>query len=823
MLNFRSVKCITCIILIILLACPSITSARHQDQCYYQNDVNASNTVTIHSNPKELLSTTPQIQQVASWVDTSLISIGGTKAGTFTITGSIRGSWGPLGSASIACNLADCNSGSAGIGSNEVQSMCLTKDTQNIKYNGQNVHITRTTYPCILSNGVGLYMLITNETDNALSANYSPQQIINSDNNVTQITSNALNPNQNILSSALPTNGEYFIPTWHIGDYVTTSSDKNAQFTIKNATKCKMLPNSWSCITESIPSGRIYLKIIDSYYGDNYGSYTITFNTGVFQVGFLFRAIQIFDTILDNSSKLIATYVSKTLQPIFMLILTFYIIWYGIAFLTGVLEVKIHDMVMRMIKLCTVSLLFTPQGLLTVERYLIDPFWTLGSAISDIILMSVVFNATTGDVPTLSTAAETVMSKLWYIAIYDSILNILYSSPINAKIWGILFSLKFYYIILLYALTIVLTFSIFKAFLYSLDAMIRFYLIKTVFPLFMVISIIPTLEDFLMTLFKQLTVVAITLILIALSSALMIVMLDTSFKSLYNYTVCWRPIINLPVLDLLKFFMTSPYAEAKEALKFDVYMYTIVTAVLFYELFDKLGDLINGLSNVTSSIDETAQHTNAQFTNLRNKVQNKMKKLIFGENDSTKKQQDKDSKDNKSKVSRDDVSDNSSGEDSKQELNTQKSDSSQKRQESSSQSKNGEISPQKDSKFHSNNLERTPEIPEHDYFDDAVEDSSLEYGDIKLTEDLKRDSKELSVEEKLTQLQEQLKNSSSKKSKHVNRDGEGSGSEEDGEFADRESNAFHEQGNSKDNAAINRDDGSVQNSNEDEDNTNREN
>ncbi|AWD33419.1 putative trbL/VirB6 family protein [Candidatus Fokinia solitaria] len=865
MSNFKSIRCITGIILVVLSFLPSTTSARHQGQCYAADDVNASNTVTIYSNPQELISSVPQTQQVAPWIDTGLISIGGTTAGTFAITGTIRGSWGPLGSAATPCNLVDCNvSNSTGFGSNEVTTICLVQGTPGIQHTGQNVVFTSTTYPCILSNGIGLYMLITDDSNGSFSANYSAQQAINSNDNVAQLTSNALDPNADILSASAPMNGEYLVPTWHMNDYVTSSTNEVSQFAIKSAVKCPMLPSTLQCEEISVPAGRIYLKIVDSYYGDNYGSYTVTFDTGVFQVGFLFRAVQAFDTILSNSSKIIATYVMQALQPIFIIILTFYIMWYGIAFAVGALEVKTHDMVMRMIKLCTMSLLFTPYGLFIVEAYLIDPFWMLGSAMSDIILMSVLFNATTGEIPTLSTAAETVMSKLWYIAVYDAVLNILYSTPINAKIWGILFSLKFYYILLLYALTMVLTLSIFKAVIYSLEAMIRFYLVKMVFPLFMLLSVIPTLEDFLTTLFKQLTVVAITLILVALCSALMITMLDTSFQSLYNYTVCWRSIIDIPVLALVRFFMPTPYAEAKEALKFDVYMYTIVTAALFYELFNKLGGIIDSLSSVTTDIEKMMSgRTEKLFeSKIKSKVRSGTYKILAYAGDKTiatplsilfsplkaliTKLR---GKGDQSKISRDGLSGDSAEADTQKEHEAQQSRAQKKKRSDSSSASHQHQHPHHGQESHlppgdnralseddhesqSHHAQESHLLPgdnrvlseddreSHSYshnlenadsslFDDDMEAHTSKRRNTRLG-NLQHDNENLSVEEKLNKLREQFENTKNRKQSHVNRDGEGSSSEESGEFADREHNVFHENADSAEDMVIHRDSGSMQ-------------
>lgn len=577
----------------------------HPDQCYLENDLGKGSTIEVPSNPSNMMmKRTPQGQQVVKWIDTGLYAVGQVYKGdgsmaVLPITGSIDGSWYPWGAGgnSIPCQISRCT---------PTDTDCLSDLTAKGIAQGEAGEVVpnaATNIGCYLQNGVGLYGLIALPKGGSYTNQYN-------------------SPNDSAAISSNPP-AEFF-RTFHIGQI----TDSNGDFKVSASTSCKVV-NSGGMIYEcsndtangatNLVGGRLYLKILDSYYEDNYGTYTISFTNGIYRPGFIQQAIEIFETQLNFISAQLFLSVMNPMANIATLVLTLYLAINAITFMMGISSKNQTEMLMILIKVAFIgSMLGNAKTFFDfMNGHFFGLFTSIANTFSDVIVTSASFAqpidpSIAGNPATLHGTNELTGGGLpagaSYMTMYDGMLNSMISTAVNMKVISLLFTSKFYFIPLLYILIFIVIVAILKALTMYVMAIIQTALLIVIFPLIVIFLLFKTTAEFFKNWVSGLTNSAMLVIVTTAAVALMFQLIDDAFAQLFSYRACyqvlWEPKIFGFTLFTFRFWAPGIDGQIDNTLTAYNYLYSLVIAVMFNMIVDnsaKLSDALSSASLLPSS------------------------------------------------------------------------------------------------------------------------------------------------------------------------------------------------------------------------------
>ncbi len=591
----------------------SASNQAYADQCYLEQDLGQGATLEIPANPTNMMmKSDPQNKQVVKWIDTGLFAVGQVYAGdgsmvVLPITGRIDGSWYPWGRSdggggNKMCNVQACTATSTIGGKTVTNTDCLNSDTAGGLESGDAGKVVPTTASnigCWLGGGMGLYGLIALPKGGSYTNQYNT-------------------PNDNAALSANPPSE--FFRTFHFG-HIT---DGNGDFTVKASTTCKVTNSGnkiYSCSNDTangatnIVGGRLYLKILDSYYEDNLGSYTINFTGGIHKPGFIEQAIGVFENQLNLISKKLFILVMAPMAKIATLLLVLYMAMNGITFMMGISSKNQTEMLMVLLKVAFIGSML--GNATTFYDFMNSHFFSLFTAIanvfSDIIVTSASF-AKPPD-PTLASGAAIALkgtnditggglsAGAGYMTMYDGMLNSMISTAVNMKVISLLFTSKFYFIPLLYILIVIVIIAIFKALTMYIMAIMQTALLIVIFPLIVIFLLFKLTSEFFKNWVSGLTNSAMLVIVTTASVALMFQLIDDAFARLLGYRACyqilWQPQIFGFTLFTFRFWAPGIDGQIDNTLTAYNYLYTLVISVMFNMVVDNAAKLSDSLSNAS--------------------------------------------------------------------------------------------------------------------------------------------------------------------------------------------------------------------------------
>ena len=190
---------------------------------------------------------------------------------------------------------------------------------------------TETEYPCWISDGIGMYLLIRDTTSD--------------------------DPNATSFIVKSPNSG-----TIHLND---KDNQSKARFIINsNGEKVKDGSGNPNIIKKGM---EIYGKVYDSFYLDNYGTYQLNFVSGVYKKAKtpMFESCRnyILKPIQDISKKVFLGIVSDSAykKGVYALLIL-YITITGLLFLMGVIQVQLGELTLRAFKIGLVLVMLTPNA-----------------------------------------------------------------------------------------------------------------------------------------------------------------------------------------------------------------------------------------------------------------------------------------------------------------------------------------------------------------------------------------------------------------------------------------------------------------------------
>lgn len=281
-----------------------------------------------------------------------------------------------------------------------------------------------------------------------------------------------------------------------------------------------------------IPGSRIWSKILDRYYDDNDGGYTIKIKSGARVPGdgpiaSLIKLIR--NMLYDAAEKMYSNIVSDpTFRSAVWGLLTLYVIISAIAYLFGFAKVTQADIVIRIVKVGIIAQLLSPQSWEWFNYYLFTPF-TYG--VNDFICIVV------------DAAVPGMCQGGMGIDVFDNMLKQFFSAETHAKASSALFyggGAGIVYVIMIYTAIIVFLIMIVKTLFAFLIAYIPTALLITIAPFFICFMLFERtkhlFDGWLKEMFSYAMQSFLAMAMLGLVAAIIMEMMHRTI----GYRVCWK-------------------------------------------------------------------------------------------------------------------------------------------------------------------------------------------------------------------------------------------------------------------------------------------
>lgn len=531
--------------------------------CIAAQDFGMGGIYTIFADPDELTSggttllrTDPKDQQVAPWVNTDLTTFGGSvsvqnqKRADLRIY--IEGQWYPWGKIDTLneCDMVPCNK--------NIDPHCLsTGEKVEIDYSGGKT-------PCYLTEGYGLYGLISID---------------------------GTNPNTAAYASQLPSN---HFRTFHMK---TTGKDKYGVYVDVPYTEfCDIDEN---CTRdeyqgqEAVAKGKLYFRISDTYYQDNDGFYTVQVISGVTSSkGFIQNAIEIFETTIEQVTEAIYNGIlNSNFVNIVRALLLFYIALTALTFSLGLMQKGQQELIIRLIKVGIIVALISPTSWEFFNKYLFQLFTEGAHEISTLILNIVIFDRA-------DTLPFPVPEDVNALAVMDVFVKMLISSAVWYKILTPLFTAYILYFFGIALGVFFILFAIVRIVMLYIIAIFAMAVLLAVAPIFIVMILFKLTTKIFDDWLKQLVSAAIMIIIVAILAAMLLVLIVGSFTDLLSYGTCWDVLwpASIGSITLFTIYWWIPQQDLSSFLTFANYGYFIVIALVYHNLIGYIPALVDALA-----------------------------------------------------------------------------------------------------------------------------------------------------------------------------------------------------------------------------------
>ena len=362
----------------------------------------------------------------------------------------------------------------------------------------------------------------------------------------------------------------------------------------------------WNTVNQSftqepIPSGGVlYFKIEDSYYRDNVGSYKIKIDNGAFikKKGYIEKLIDFFKETFDKVETIIYDNIVKEsgFRTVVRIILVLFVILTVIFFMLGLIEINQTELIVRLFKIGIISTVISDPTLNVIP----DLFKGLIAAtinISTVIMKASMFDPV-NNVPLLPfPELNTVFSA------YDDVIEMVTSAAFNAKIWGMLFTNKFYIIIGVYLCVVLMFMGMWKSLVQYIISFFLLALLIILLPIFIVTILFKQTIHLFDNWLEQFIGSCVMMIVVTATVALMLSLIITQLQDLLYYTVCWStifkwaPLFDITIIDF-KFWKASNASEFSDAVTPLKFFYVLISSVLFKVYMDYVPELVDALGGV---------------------------------------------------------------------------------------------------------------------------------------------------------------------------------------------------------------------------------
>ena len=383
----------------------------------------------------------------------------------------------------------------------------------------------------------------------------------------------------------------------------TTSGDDSKKVTIKTYV-LKYIenwnPESKTFTKEPIPAGgTIYFKIEDSYYRDNVGAYKIRVDNGAFikKKGFVEKLIEFFKDTFAKVQKIIYDNIVKDsgFRTIARILLALFVIFSVIFFMLGLIELNQTELVVRLFKIGIISTVIS-DATLNVIPDLFNGIINSAVDISTVIMKESMFDPINNRPLLPFPELTTVFSA------YDGVIEMVTSKAFNVKIWGILFTSRFYLIIGIYICIILMFIGMWKSLVQYIMSFFLLALLIIILPIFIITILFKQTIHFFDQWLEQFIGSCVMLIVITATVGLMLSLIITQLQDMLYYTVCWDTIfswkpLGITIIDF-KFWKANSWDEFTKVVTAKNFFYVLISCVLFRVYIDYVPELVDALGGV---------------------------------------------------------------------------------------------------------------------------------------------------------------------------------------------------------------------------------
>lgn len=296
-----------------------------------------------------------------------------------------------------------------------------------------------TNLPCVLYQGLGLYsQIVKYPTGQSPNAPLGKDLKCSACQNGAEDTSRCLSDSTNCLL--------------HVGNNACSLQDSTSHFSgcttpfisqgcpaggaaFLPPSDCTNNPGSESCF--------IYFKILDRYYSDNYGQYNVRFKQGVIKQGspgFVTTFVGMVQSILcdDAESEFYNLITEPSYRNYIRILLTLYIIFLGVGYLTGFLDLSSQELIVRVFKMAIVIQLVTADSSWSFFYNYFFKFFQQGiGEITGIIFGDAIVN-TKITIPGIPAESSCAFQNLSGFATFDKVIKELLSYETSRKMMTLL-------------------------------------------------------------------------------------------------------------------------------------------------------------------------------------------------------------------------------------------------------------------------------------------------------------------------------------------------------------------------------------------------
>ena len=274
---------------------------------------------------------------------------------------------------------------------------------------------------------------------------------------------------------------------------------------------------------------RLYFKIVDRFYGDNNGGYTVRLRSGTRDTDmgpFETMASLFLDPMLNVMQRVFNGYVENQAYINFVrAVLVLAVILYGFSFMMGLVQDPFSEFLVFSLKIALVAVLLSPASWEFFYHFLFEFFIREVTNITAVVVSP--FDGFDPEQP-------------WYSM--DQVLVKLFSYEVFAKITATMFAnpLGFLYTIFLYVILVVFVVALVKAFVLYIVALLGIGILIAIAPIFIVFILFGYLRDMAKEWLDHFFVFAVQEILILASLGMFAFLIVGFMEQTIGYRVCWN-------------------------------------------------------------------------------------------------------------------------------------------------------------------------------------------------------------------------------------------------------------------------------------------
>ncbi len=282
---------------------------------------------------------------------------------------------------------------------------------------------------------------------------------------------------------------------------------------------------------------RIYFKIVDTYYKDNSGGYTIRIKSGTKSpsVGTTSKIVHTFTDPIR--AAMMRMWVGLTQDTHFLLLLRsfigLYIVVYSLCFMMGMIQNPSKDVIFSIIRLAVVFQIFSPNSF---DFFYNHFFMFFLDGINQLLGLVVApfANFDKGDV--------------W--ASLDFLLNTLLSPETQAKVWSTLLSnaIGFIFVIVFYVALVFFLIATARVVFAYICSFVSMCILISVAPIFLTLMLFGKTKELFSEYINQFLAFALELLILFAAVGMFAAIIINFLQQTLGFRVCWETFFNLNLL-----------------------------------------------------------------------------------------------------------------------------------------------------------------------------------------------------------------------------------------------------------------------------------